>query len=80
MSPKLNLLGLIAQTSGRHKLQFRMFARAIAADEVYAACHYNIASSYQALDRGDDAVAHFKTAIAHGMGDENVEQFILQIS
>ena len=34
----LNLLGLMAQASGDHRVAVRMFARAIASDEVNAAC------------------------------------------
>src|ERR1700735_3606058 len=49
----LNLLGLINQTSGRHKLAVKMFAKAIAADDLDAACHYNIASSYQVSGQGE---------------------------
>jgi tetratricopeptide (TPR) repeat protein len=74
----LNLLGVIAQTSGRHKLAVNFFTKAIAADELNAACHYNLASSQQALDLRDDAVVHFKKAIALGLSDKDVEDFILQ--
>jgi 2-polyprenyl-3-methyl-5-hydroxy-6-metoxy-1,4-benzoquinol methylase len=74
----LNLLGVIAQGSDDHKLAIKMFARAIAYDRRNAACHYNIANSYQALDRRADAVSHFKTAIALGMSDKSIEGLILQ--
>jgi 2-polyprenyl-3-methyl-5-hydroxy-6-metoxy-1,4-benzoquinol methylase/tetratricopeptide (TPR) repeat protein len=76
--PALNLLGLIYQESGRHRLAAKTFAAAIGADPVNAACHYNIASSYQALDRHDEAETHFRTAIGLGMSDKNVESFIFQ--
>src|SRR5450759_343508 len=46
----LNLLGVIAQTSGRHKLAVKVLAKAIASDPLSAACHYNIASSYLILN------------------------------
>jgi SAM-dependent methyltransferase/tetratricopeptide (TPR) repeat protein len=74
----LNLLGIIAQTSSAHRLAVRMFARAIAADEFNAACHYNIANSYQALNRPVDAIWHFKKALALGMNNKAVEEFIMQ--
>jgi SAM-dependent methyltransferase len=74
----LNLLGLIAQWDGKHKLAIKMFAMALAADDLNAACHFNIANSYEALHRRTDAVAHFKKAIALGMNDKSAEEFILQ--
>jgi ubiquinone/menaquinone biosynthesis C-methylase UbiE/tetratricopeptide (TPR) repeat protein len=74
----LNLLGVIAQASGRHKLAVDFFAKAIASDELNAACHYNIASSYQALDQRGEAAVHFKNAIALGLSDKDVEEFITQ--
>ena len=74
----LNLLGIVLQSSGRHKQAVKSFAKAIASDPFNAACHYNIASSYQMLDRPDDAIAHFKKAIAHGLSEKNIEDFILQ--
>src|SRR4051794_1914932 len=45
----LNLLGLMAQASGDHRIAVKMFTKAIASDEVNAACHYNVGSSYQVL-------------------------------
>jgi SAM-dependent methyltransferase len=74
----LNLLGVIAQASGRHKLAIDFLAKAIASDELNAACHYNIAFSYQALDQREEAAIHFKRAIALGMSNKNVEEFITQ--
>src|SRR5580704_11014446 len=74
----LNLLGVIYQASGHHRLAVRMFARAIASDDMDAACHYNIASSYQILQKRADAAAHFKRALALGMSDKVVEAFVLQ--
>jgi SAM-dependent methyltransferase/tetratricopeptide (TPR) repeat protein len=74
----LNLLGVISQASGDHKLAVKMFAKAIAADRQNAACHYNIANSYQALDRRTEAISHFKMAIALGMNDKSIEGMILQ--
>jgi 2-polyprenyl-3-methyl-5-hydroxy-6-metoxy-1,4-benzoquinol methylase len=76
--PSLNLLGLINQASGRHRQAIKMFLKAIASDVLNAACHYNIASSYQLVGQGNAAAAHFKKAIALGMSDKNLEDFILQ--
>jgi SAM-dependent methyltransferase/uncharacterized membrane protein YbaN (DUF454 family) len=71
-------LALIAQAAGRHNLAIKMFAQALALDEFNAACHYNIASSYEALNRRDDAVAHFKKAVLFSTSDEKLEALILQ--
>jgi SAM-dependent methyltransferase/tetratricopeptide (TPR) repeat protein len=73
----LNLLGLIAQASGDHRLAMKMFSKAIASDEVNAACHYNIGNSYQALANRGKAIAHFRKALALGM-EEKAVAFILQ--
>ena len=74
----LNLIGLIAQSSNRHRLSVQMFNRAVASDPLNAACHYNLASSYQALHQADQAVVHFKKAIALGLSGNNVEDFIMR--
>ncbi|WGS21489.1 MULTISPECIES: methyltransferase domain-containing protein [unclassified Bradyrhizobium] len=73
----LNLLGLMAQASGDHRAAVKMFAKAIAADELNAACHYNAGNSYQALGSRAKAVAHFSKALALGM-DAKAVGFILQ--
>src|SRR5580704_15895575 len=73
----LNFLGLMAQASGDHRGAVKMFAKAIASDEVDAACHYNIGNSYQALGNRTKAIAHFSKALALGM-DEKAVAFILQ--
>jgi SAM-dependent methyltransferase len=73
----LNLLGLMAQASGDHGVAVKMFAKAIASDEVNAACHYNVGNSYQALGNRTKAIAHFTKALALGM-DEKAVAFILQ--
>jgi SAM-dependent methyltransferase len=73
----LNLLGLMAQESGDHRGAVKMFAKAIASDEVNAACHYNIGNSYQALGNRAKAIAHFSKALALGM-DEKAATFIRQ--
>ena len=73
----LNLLGLMAQASGDHRAAVKMFARAIASDEVNAACHYNIGNSYQALGNRTKAIAHFRKALMLGM-EEKAVTFILQ--
>ncbi|WP_245438789.1 class I SAM-dependent methyltransferase [Bradyrhizobium sp. SK17] len=73
----LNLLGLMAQAAGEHRAAAKLFTKAIAADEVNAACHYNAGNSYQALGSRAKAVAHFGRALALGMEDKAVS-FILQ--
>jgi 2-polyprenyl-3-methyl-5-hydroxy-6-metoxy-1,4-benzoquinol methylase len=73
----LNLLGLMAQASGDHRAAVKMFANAIASDEVNAACHYNLGNSYHALGNRTKAIAHFSKALAFGM-DEKAVAFILQ--
>jgi SAM-dependent methyltransferase len=74
----LNLLGVIAQASGRHRLAVKMLTRAVASDALNAACHYNLGSSYQALQQRAEAAEHFKRAIALGLSDKNIEEFIVQ--
>jgi tetratricopeptide (TPR) repeat protein len=74
----LNVLGLVYQASGRHRLAVRTFAAAIAADALDAACHYNIACSYQALEQSEAAAAHFKKAIALGLSGKGVEQLLMR--
>jgi 2-polyprenyl-3-methyl-5-hydroxy-6-metoxy-1,4-benzoquinol methylase/tetratricopeptide (TPR) repeat protein len=73
----LNLLGLMAQESGDHRVAVKMFTKAIASDEVNAACHYNVGNSYQALGNRTKAIAHFSRALALGM-DRKAVTFILQ--
>ena len=73
----LNLLGLMAQASGDHRLAVKMFSKAIAADEANAACHYNIGNSHQALGHRSKAIGHFTSALALGM-EEKAVSFILQ--
>jgi 2-polyprenyl-3-methyl-5-hydroxy-6-metoxy-1,4-benzoquinol methylase len=73
----LNLLGLMAQSSGDHPVAVKMFVKAIASDEVNAACHYNVGNSYRALGNRIKAIAHFSKALAFGM-DKKAVAFILQ--
>ena len=73
----LNLLGLMAQASGDHRVAVKMFAKAIASDEVNAACHYNAGNSYKALGNRTKAIKHFNKALAFGMHDK-ATAFILQ--
>ncbi|MHC2256613.1 2-polyprenyl-3-methyl-5-hydroxy-6-metoxy-1,4-benzoquinol methylase [Bradyrhizobium embrapense] len=73
----LNLLGLMAQAAGDHRAAAKMFTKAIAADEVNAACHYNAGNSYQALGNRAKAAAYFSNALALGM-DARAVGFILQ--
>src|ERR1700688_1375833 len=73
----LNLLGLMAQASGDHRAAMKTLAKAIASDEMNAACHYNVGNSYQALGNRTKAISHFSKALALGM-DEKAVTFILQ--
>ena len=59
----LNLLGVVYQASARHRLAIKLFAKAIAVDDLDAGFHYNIACSYQATGQPIAAAEHFKTAI-----------------
>ena len=74
----LNLLGLIAQASGQHRLAIKMFTKAIAVDGFDAACHYNIASSYQLVNERPSAAAHFTTALALGLSGQDPGDLVLQ--
>jgi SAM-dependent methyltransferase len=75
----LNLLGVVYQTSGRHRLAVKLFAKAVAVDELDAGFHYNIACSYQAMGEQTAAAEHFKTAITLGMSDKRgLEEFIME--
>jgi SAM-dependent methyltransferase len=75
-APALNLLGLILQEAGQHRPAVKEFKRAIAADDLDAACHYNLAVSYQALGRQEEAAAHFGSAITLGLSRRSVEDFV----
>jgi 2-polyprenyl-3-methyl-5-hydroxy-6-metoxy-1,4-benzoquinol methylase/tetratricopeptide (TPR) repeat protein len=75
----LNLLGVIYQESGRHRLALRVLAKAIALDGRDAIRHYNIARSYQVLGERTAAAEHFRQAVGLGMGNEKtVEEFVMQ--
>jgi SAM-dependent methyltransferase/tetratricopeptide (TPR) repeat protein len=73
----MNLLGLMAQESARHAKAIRYFAKALAAAPDNAACHYNIGSSYEALNDRDKAAAHFREAIALGMSRAEVDNHLV---
>jgi SAM-dependent methyltransferase/tetratricopeptide (TPR) repeat protein len=74
----LNLLGIILQASGRHKLAAKTLSKAVAADPLDAACHYDLAFSLQALEQEDEAAIHFKQAIALGARLKATEDLILR--
>jgi SAM-dependent methyltransferase len=74
----LNILGVVYQASGNHRLAAKTLAKLIAVNDLDAACHYNIATSYQALKERDAAVKHFKKAIALGLSGKGVEPFLMQ--
>ena len=52
--------------------------RRLPRDPENAACHYNLGSSFQALDRQDEAAIHFSKAIELGVRLKNAEDLILQ--
>jgi 2-polyprenyl-3-methyl-5-hydroxy-6-metoxy-1,4-benzoquinol methylase/tetratricopeptide (TPR) repeat protein len=75
----LNLLGVIYQASGRHRLAVKLLAKAIAVDDLDAGFHYNIACSYQVMGDQIAAAEHFKRAITLGMGNKkDLEEFLMQ--
>jgi hypothetical protein len=76
----LNVLGLLYQGSGNHRLAAKTLAKAVAANELDAACHYNLATSYQALNQRTEAAIHYRKAIALGLSGKGVEPFLLQDS
>ena len=77
-SEALNILGVVYQASGNHRLAAKTLAKAIAVNGLDAACHYNIATSYQALGERVAAVCHFKRAIVLGLSGKGVEPFLMQ--
>jgi SAM-dependent methyltransferase len=74
----LNLVGILHQASDNHRLAVKMLEKALALNDLDAACHYNIATSYQALGQPAAAATHFKKAIALGLSGRDVEQFLQQ--
>ena len=76
----LNIMGLLYQASGNHRLAAKSLAKAVAANAIDAACHYNLATSYQALGQSADAARHYRTAIALGLSGRGPEPFLLQDS
>jgi SAM-dependent methyltransferase/tetratricopeptide (TPR) repeat protein len=75
----LNLLGVVCQTAGRHRPAIKLFAKAIAVDDLDAGFHFNIACSYQAVAERAPAAVHFNKAITLGMGGKkHVEEFVME--
>jgi SAM-dependent methyltransferase len=74
----LNLMGRIAQRSGRHAAAVRFFGKALSTDPNKAACHFSVGCSHQALGERAQAVAHFTEAIALGLDGQNVNDFVLR--
>src|ERR1700722_7972801 len=68
----LVLLGDVVQQSGRNKLAVKLLNQALELDRTDAAAHDNIAITYQALGRRDEAVAHFTHAMALGLRDPEI--------
>jgi SAM-dependent methyltransferase/tetratricopeptide (TPR) repeat protein len=76
----LNIMGLLYQASGNHRLAAKSLVKAVAVNAVDAACHYNLATSYQALGQRAEAARHYRTAIALGLSGRGPEPFLLQES
>jgi hypothetical protein len=75
----LNRLGVVYQTGGRHRPSIKLFAKAIAVDDLDAGFRYNIACSYQALAARTPAIMHFRKGITLGMGGKkHVEEFVME--
>ena len=74
----LNIMGLLYQASGNHRLAAKTLGKAVAASELDAACQYNLAASYQALGQRTDAARHYRSAIALGLSGKGPEPFLLQ--
>jgi 2-polyprenyl-3-methyl-5-hydroxy-6-metoxy-1,4-benzoquinol methylase len=74
----LNIMGLLYQASGNHRLAAKTLAKAVAANEIDAACQYNLATSYQALGQRADAARHYRKALALGLSGKGPEPFLLQ--
>ena len=76
----LNIMGLLYQASGNHRLAAKSLVKAAAANAMDAACHYNLATSYQALGQRAEAARHYRKAIALGLSGRGPEPFLLQES
>src|SRR6201987_4782410 len=63
----LNIMGLLYQAAGNHRLAAKTLAKAVAANELDATCQYNLAASYQALGQRADAASHYRKALALGL-------------
>jgi tetratricopeptide (TPR) repeat protein len=72
----LIIMGGTSQEQGRNSAAIKFLKEALALDERSARAHDNLALTYQALGRHDDAVTHFSRAIALGLG--NVESVVKQ--
>jgi predicted O-linked N-acetylglucosamine transferase (SPINDLY family) len=60
----MNLLGVIAYQTGRHAHAVDLIRKAIRANSTNASYHYNLALSYRALYRIDDARMCYQKAVA----------------
>ncbi len=74
----LNILGIVYQAAGNHRFAIKTLAKAIAANDLNASGHYNIATSYEAIGEPAGAARHFNKAIALGLDGQGVEPFLLQ--
>jgi tetratricopeptide (TPR) repeat protein len=73
----LIVMGGTSQEQGRNQAAIKFLTEALALDARSARAHDNLALTYQALGRHDEAVVHFSQAIGLGLG--NVETLIRQI-
>ena len=59
----LHNLGLIAQERGQHEVAITLIAKAIAVNDRIPECHNSLGNALCAIDRWDDAVAHYNKAL-----------------
>lgn len=74
----IKLLGFVLRASGQHNRAIKVFAKAIEASGGNAELHFNIALSYQALERWDRATAHFTRSIALGLDAKSARQIVME--
>ena len=59
----LHNLGLIALERGQHEVAITLIAKAIAVNDRIPECHNSLGNALCAIDRWDDAVAHYNKAL-----------------
>src|SRR6185312_14188952 len=65
----LIIMGGTSQEQGRNSAAIRYLKQALALNDRSARAHDNLALTYQALVRHDEAVVHFIEAIANSLGN-----------